>query len=49
MRLNDKAMLDYMNAFVDAVKTSGQLNAISRKWLLADLPEFPAKMEGIPY
>jgi len=49
MRLDDKAMLDYMNAFVDAVKASGQLNAISRKWLLADLPEFPAKMEGIPY
>lgn len=49
MRLDDKAMLDYMNGFVDAVKASGQLNAISRKWLLADLPEFPAKMEGIPY
>jgi polar amino acid transport system substrate-binding protein len=49
MRLDDKAMLDYMNAFVDAIKASGQLNAISRKWLLADLPEFPAKMEGIPY
>jgi polar amino acid transport system substrate-binding protein len=49
MRLDDKAMLDYMNGFVDAVKASGQLNAISRKWLQADLPEFPAKMEGIPY
>lgn len=49
MRLDDKAMLDYVNAFVDSIKADGKLNAISRKWLLSDLPEFPAKMEGIPY
>lgn len=49
MRLDDKVMLNFVNAFVDEIKANGKLNAISRKWLLADLPVFPTAMEGIPY
>jgi polar amino acid transport system substrate-binding protein len=49
MRPRQKALNAYVNDFIDEIKANGKLNAISRKWLGEDIPEFPASMDGVPF
>ncbi|MGV6875552.1 transporter substrate-binding domain-containing protein [Pseudochelatococcus sp. B33] len=49
MRKGDPEFLAWTNGFIDEITKSGQLNKISQTWLLEDLPEFPAEIEGVPF
>ena len=39
----------WLNKFIDDAKASGELEAISRKWIGQPLPTFPTSLEGVPY
>jgi polar amino acid transport system substrate-binding protein len=48
-RLGEREINEYINAFIDKIKASGELTKITRKWMNAEQPEMPAKLEGIPF
>lgn len=49
VRLGEKEMTDWLNAFIDRNLANGKLNAINKKWIGVDLPEFPKELPGIPF
>jgi len=48
-RLGEKEWNAYVNAFIDKIKANGELDKIYQKWIQLPLPEFPEKMDGVPY
>ena len=48
-RLGEREINAYINAFIDKIKASGELVKITRKWMNAEQPEMPAKLDGIPF
>jgi polar amino acid transport system substrate-binding protein len=49
VRLGQKDLTDWLNAFIDRNLANGELNKISKKWVGVDLPEFPKELPGIPF
>ncbi len=49
IRLGEKDLTDWLNAFIDRNLANGKLNDISKKWVGIDLPEFPKEIPGIPF
>ena len=49
MRKDQKDLNAWVNAFLDKIEKSGELNAISKKWLNVDHPEFPKSLPEIPF
>ena len=48
-RLGEKEINASINAFVDKIKANGELKKIYDKWMKVPVPEFPEKLEGIPF
>lgn len=48
-KLGDKEMNDWLNSFIDKIKADGRLEAINKKYLDASMPQFPEKLEGVPF
>ncbi len=48
-RLGQKEWNETANAFVDKIKSSGQLAEIYQKWMGFAPPAFPDSMEGVPF
>jgi polar amino acid transport system substrate-binding protein len=48
-RLGEKEINAYINAFIDKIKANGELKKITDKWMKADQPPMPEKLEGIPF
>jgi polar amino acid transport system substrate-binding protein len=48
-RLGEKEINAALNAFIDKIKSNGELAKIHQKWMKRDLPTFPASIEGIPF
>jgi polar amino acid transport system substrate-binding protein len=48
-RHGEKEMNAYINTFIDKIKASGELKKITDKWMKADQPPMPEKMEGVPF
>jgi polar amino acid transport system substrate-binding protein len=44
-----KQLNEWLNAAIDDLKKSGELEAISKKWIGESLPTFPASLPGVPY
>jgi polar amino acid transport system substrate-binding protein len=49
MRPGQKALNEWVNQFIDEATANGQLNALSQKWTKLDLPELPARLDGVPF
>ncbi|ACI59121.1 polar amino acid transport system substrate-binding protein [Rhizobium leguminosarum] len=48
-RLGEKEINAALNTFIDKIKTNGDLKAVYDKWMKVPVPEFPEKLEGIPF
>jgi len=48
-RLGEKELNAYINAFIDKIKANGELKKITDKWMKADQPPMPEKIEGVPF
>ncbi|WP_293865967.1 transporter substrate-binding domain-containing protein [uncultured Alsobacter sp.] len=48
-RLGEKEMNALANTFIDKIKASGELKAITDKWMKAEQPPMPTSMEGVPF
>ena len=48
-RLGEKEMNASINAFIDKIKADGELKQLYDKWMKVPVPEFPEKLEGIPF
>jgi len=48
-RLGEKDWNETLNAFIDKIKSNGDLEKIYQKWMGASVPKFPDSIEGIPY
>ncbi|WP_049732590.1 transporter substrate-binding domain-containing protein [Rhizobium ecuadorense] len=48
-RLGEKEINAALNSFIDKIKTNGDLKAVYDKWMKVPVPEFPEKLEGIPF
>lgn len=48
-RLGEREMNAFINTFIDKIKASGQLKAITDKWMKADQPAMPERIEGVPF
>jgi polar amino acid transport system substrate-binding protein len=48
-RHGEKELNAYINTFIDKIKASGELKKITDKWMKADQPSMPEKMEGVPF
>lgn len=48
-RLGEKDWNKTVNDFIEKAKTNGELEKLYQKWMKMPVPDFPAKMEGIPY
>ncbi|MGR4841212.1 transporter substrate-binding domain-containing protein [Rhizobium sp. LARHSG275] len=48
-RLGEKEINAALNTFIDKIKANGDLKAIYDKWMKVPVPEFPEKLEGIPF
>lgn len=49
MRPGQKDLNARLNQVIDEIKASGELNAISKKWTLQDLPELVTELPGVPF
>jgi polar amino acid transport system substrate-binding protein len=49
MRPGQKELNEWLNAFVDKMRDSGELEKLSQKWIHQPLPELPAQLEGVPF
>lgn len=48
-KLGDKETNAWLNSFIDKIKADGRLEAINKKYLDASTPNFPEKIEGVPF
>ncbi|MBY5568439.1 transporter substrate-binding domain-containing protein [Rhizobium leguminosarum] len=48
-RLGEKEINAALNTFIDKIKANGELKAVYDKWMKVPVPEFPEKLEGIPF
>ncbi|MGO7211434.1 transporter substrate-binding domain-containing protein [Rhizobium ruizarguesonis] len=48
-RLGEKEINAALNTFIDKIKANGDLKAVYDKWMKVPVPEFPEKLEGIPF
>jgi polar amino acid transport system substrate-binding protein len=48
-RHGEKELNAYINTFIDKIKANGELKKITDKWMKADQPPMPEKMEGVPF
>lgn len=48
-RLGEKELNATINAFVDKIKANGELKKITDKWMKADQPAMPEKLDGVPF
>ncbi len=48
-RLGEREINEFINAFLDKIKANGELVKITRKWMNAEQPEMPAKIDGVPF
>ncbi|TBA54312.1 transporter substrate-binding domain-containing protein [Rhizobium ruizarguesonis] len=48
-RLGEKEINAALNAFIDKIKANGELKTVYDKWMKVPVPEFPEKLEGIPF
>ncbi len=48
-RLGEREINEAINTFIDKITASGDLAKITRKWMNADQPPMPAKLDGIPF
>lgn len=49
LRPDDQELHEAVNAAIDRIVASGELDAVSQKWLNHDLPEMPTEIEGVPF
>ncbi|WP_081269229.1 transporter substrate-binding domain-containing protein [Variovorax paradoxus] len=49
MRPGNKELNTRINQIIDEIKASGELNAISKKWINQDLPELVTELPGVPF
>lgn len=49
MKPGQKELNEWVNRFIDKVRDSGQLEALSQKWIHQPLPELPSSLEGVPF
>ena len=45
----EKELNAYINAFIDKIKANGELKKITDKWMKAEQPPMPEKIEGVPF
>ena len=48
-RLGEKEINAAVNAFIDKVRTNGELAKAYAKWMKLSPPDFPASVEGVPF
>lgn len=48
-RLGEKEINAAANAFIDKIRSNGELKAVYNKWIKLDPPTFPESLEGIPF
>ncbi|TBC66395.1 transporter substrate-binding domain-containing protein (plasmid) [Rhizobium leguminosarum] len=48
-RLGEKEINAAINTFIDKIKANGELKTVYDKWMKVPVPEFPEKLEGIPF
>ena len=48
-RLGEKEMNASANAFLDKIKTNGELAKVYEKWMKRSLPPMPDSIEGVPF
>ncbi|QND23425.1 transporter substrate-binding domain-containing protein (plasmid) [Rhizobium leguminosarum bv. viciae] len=48
-RLGEKEINAALNTFIDKIKANGELKTVYDKWMKVPVPEFPEKLEGIPF
>lgn len=48
-RLGEKELNGYVNTFIDKIKASGELKAITDKWMKAEQPPMPERLDGVPF
>jgi polar amino acid transport system substrate-binding protein len=48
-RLGEKEMNASVNAFIDQIKANGELANAHEKWMKLPLPQFPDRIEGVPF
>ena len=48
-RLGEREINAAINSFIDKIKASGELTAITRKWMNAEQPPMPEKLDNIPF
>lgn len=48
-RLGEKEINVALNAFIDKIKTNGELAKIQQKWMGSSMTNFPDSVEGVPF
>jgi polar amino acid transport system substrate-binding protein len=48
-RLGERELNAYINTFIDKIKANGELKKITDKWMKADQPAMPERIEGVPF
>ncbi|MBP2448807.1 transporter substrate-binding domain-containing protein [Rhizobium leguminosarum] len=48
-RLGEKEINAALNTFIDKIKANGELKTVYDKWMKVPVPQFPEKLEGIPF
>jgi polar amino acid transport system substrate-binding protein len=48
-RLSEKEMNAAVNAFVEKIRSNGDLSKITKKWMKQDPVQFPTSVEGVPF
>lgn len=48
-RLGEKEINAALNAFIDKIKTNGELAKIQQKWMGSSMTNFPDSVEGVPF
>ena len=48
-RLGEKEINAYINTFLDKIRANGELKKITDKWMKAEQPPMPEKLEGVPF
>lgn len=49
IRPGQTELLKFTNDFIDKITASGELAAVYKQWLNAELPDFPKTVEGVPF
>jgi polar amino acid transport system substrate-binding protein len=48
-RLGEKELNAAVNAFIEKIRSNGDLTKITRKWMKQDPAQFPTSVEGVPF